>query len=56
MGYREELKAYKLYDLVTEEVFVTRDVKFDELMAATFSLFSNKFFLVSKYISRKCHY
>ena len=30
MGYSEESKAYRLYDLTTNKVFVSRDVKFDE--------------------------
>ena len=29
-GYSEESKAYRLYDLTTNKVFVSRDVKFDE--------------------------
>ena len=30
MGYSEESKAYRLYDLTTNKVFVSRDVKFGE--------------------------
>ena len=30
MGYSEKSKAYRLYDLTTNKVFVSRDVKFDE--------------------------
>ena len=30
VGYSEESKAYRLYDLTTKKVYVSRDVKFDE--------------------------
>jgi hypothetical protein len=30
MGYYEELKAYKLFDLVKKEIVCRRDVVFDE--------------------------